>query len=382
MEQRKKNRYKRHVWAYGWIRRLAMLLFRRKFAFTYDPLPADVPSPYLVVANHNTNYDPALISMSFRRHMYFVSSAHVLHRGLGAWLLKTIFAPISRLKGGADTAAAMGICRALRAGANVCLFVEGNRSFDGHTGPIHPTTGKMVKAAGCTLVTYKFEGGYLSSPRWSYTLRRGKMKGYPVAVYAPAELANMSAEQINARIGADLYEDAFARQALSPVRFKGARLAEGLETALFLCPRCGGLGTLRSRGGSFFCACGLRAEYTEEGFFLGAPFPNVFAWSQWQSGKIAGLLARSEPFFSDAGAVLEHLDAAAKRVRGVLSMGLTRLCVGDLTLPMAEISDMALVGRGSIVLVCAGRHMQINGPKGFCGRKYLLFYRAITQRIK
>ena len=90
----------------------------------------------LVVANHNMDYDPILVSMAFDDHLYFVASEHVFRWGLLSRLLVWAFAPIARMKGTADAQSAMQILRTLRKGRNVCLFAEGNRSFNGVTGPI------------------------------------------------------------------------------------------------------------------------------------------------------------------------------------------------------------------------------------------------------
>lgn len=342
-------------------------------------LPADVQTPFLLVSNHNTDLDPVLLGASYKKHMYFVASEHALRGGIGAYLLKKLFAPIARQKGGTDALAAMQILRKLRGGANVALFAEGNRSFDGLTEPMFTATGKMVKAARCALVTYKLEGGYFTSPRWSKSLRRGRMKGYPVHIYTREQLASMTAEQINACIEADLYENAYARQETEHIRFKGRDLAEYLETALFLCPRCGKVGTLKSKGDRFFCTCGLLAVYDEEGRLSGAPYETVLAWDAWQKAQLPALLQGSAPFFEDAGVTLLQITAggAVRKDGGALCMCADGIGIGDTRMPLARIADMALVGRGRIVLTWDDGHYELRGKKDFCGRKYLLMFRHL-----
>lgn len=44
----------------------------------------------------------------------------------------------------------------------VCIFPEGNRSFNGLTGDILPTIGRVAGRCGMKLVTYRIEGGYLN----------------------------------------------------------------------------------------------------------------------------------------------------------------------------------------------------------------------------
>ena len=100
----------------------------------------------------------------------------------------------------------------VRKGVSVCLFPEGTRSFDGRTDKLHPTTGRLIKLCNSTVVTYRLEGGYLSSPRWGHGLRRGRIRGEVVNVYSADEIKNMSAEELVERVNADIYENAFERQ--------------------------------------------------------------------------------------------------------------------------------------------------------------------------
>ena len=107
--------------------------------YGFHPEKADVgKGPFLITANHNGELDPALLALSFSEHMYFVSSEHVFRKGFLSWLLVYLFAPIARVKGMTDATAALNIIRAIKRNTNVCLFAEGNRSYNGVTGPIFP----------------------------------------------------------------------------------------------------------------------------------------------------------------------------------------------------------------------------------------------------
>ena len=353
-----------------------------RFIFRFKSSMVQVPSePYLVLVNHNTDLDAALVALSFREHMYFVVSEHALRKGFSSWLLRSFFAPIPRVKGTADAQAALDIIRALRHGNNVCLFAEGNRSFTGVTGAIFPATGKLAKAAGVTLVTYRIEGGYLTAPRWGRTQRRGKMTGTCVNIYSPDQLRSMTADEVNKHIAEDLFEDAFLRQKKEKIRFRGKRLAEGLENALFLCPSCGGIGTLKGKGDLFSCTCGLMMRYTEYGFFEGenAPFSCVRDWDVWQNGRLEELAATKGLVFSDQDTQLFVVDRHHRMSlidKGVLSMDAETLKLGETWFLLTDISDIAMVGASKLLLNAQGRHYEIRAPrKYYCGRKYFLLYR-------
>ena len=125
-----------------------------------------------------TTWDPLLLAMSFPdKPIRFVASEHIFRHGLVSRLLTWLVAPIPRKKAASGADTVMASLRALKAGDSVCIFAEGDASWDGLTHPVFPATGKLARMAGVPLVTYRLEGGYLSLPRWSKKLRRGKMRG-------------------------------------------------------------------------------------------------------------------------------------------------------------------------------------------------------------
>jgi 1-acyl-sn-glycerol-3-phosphate acyltransferase len=361
-----------------------------KRIFHFEAKAADPgKGPYLVLANHNTDLDPALLALSFPDHMYFVASEHVFRKGFVSWLLRYCFGPISRMKGTTDASAALGVLRTIKRKNNVCLFAEGNRSFNGVTGPIFPATGKLAKATGASLVTYRFEGGYLTMPRWGHSLRKGRMFGYCVNVYTPEQLKKMTPEEVNRHIREDISEDAFARQANAPQprRFRGKGLAEGLENALYFCPNCGRAGTLHSKGNCFYCDCGLNVSYGETGFFEGenVPFSTVRDWDAWQDGRLAeyiGSLGDDETAFSDENVRLIRVGAGHKSRRvdtGTLSVSKAFLRVGDTGFPLDRIASMGVMGTYKIMFSVDGASYELRAANRgmYCGRKYFSFYQMV-----
>ena len=347
--------YRRHVRFYAIMRRLLGPFFR--WLLRFQSAPVTVPEgPYIAVANHNTDFDSILLGISFPAHMYFVASEHIFRSAWLRPLLVWFLDPIPKRKGGADVSTALQMARRLRKGMNVALFAEGNKSFHGATCPVHPATGSMVRASGASLVTYRFEGGYLTSPRWGHSLRRGRMRGYPVGVYGPAELAAMSDGQINRLIARDIDEDAYRTQTKDPVDFRGKRLAEGIRNALYLCPRCGAYNTLTGRGDQLTCGCGLTATYTVRGMLAGEgiPFETLTGWGAWQREALSQRImdAGEDAFISDAGqTVLRiHPDHRTETdAQGTLSMSRGGLRCGDFFVPAEELQGLEIYGRNTLV---------------------------------
>ena len=374
---------RRHLRAYRFFKPLLAPYFRWRFNISALPAP-DIQGPCLVIANHNADLDAVLIHLSFKDLLYFVASEHIFRAGLASKFIRRYFDPISRLKGSTDISTVRDIMRRLKAGMKVCLFAEGNRSYNGLTCPITPATGKLARLCGVPLVTYKFEGGYLTTPRWADTFRRGVMRGYAVNVYSPESLREMSDDEVNAAIAGDLFEDAYARQAVEKTRFSGKRLAEGLERSLFICPACERVGTLRGRGSEFACDCGLRAVYDEYGYLYGAPYATVTLWDAWQREKLAQIAAALEdaPAFMDPAVrlyqVTDHHTSKALYT-GSAAMYRDRLDLGSFSFPIADMTDMAVYGKANVAWTCGDAHYELKADPPFCGRKYTELYQILKK---
>ncbi len=353
------------------------------FRFNYRCRPVSLKGPYVVVCNHVTDWDPLLVGAAFRRQMYFLASEHIMRLGFVSRLLDWLVHPIVRQKGGSAAGAVKEMLRALKAGCSVAFFPEGNRTWDGVTRDFPASTGKLVKTSGVSLVTFRLRGGYLSSPRWSGdTARRGELRGELVKIYTPEELKGMSALQINAAIARDIHVDAYEDQRSRPVLYRGRRLAENLETLLFICPKCFSRGTLRSADDSFSCSrCGFETRYAPTGVFVGgdAPFPDVRSWNRWQDKQIEKLCAEAkdgEPIFSDTGLELYSVQTGRSSeliARGDIALYRDHLELpGGISLPVGEITGMSLRGPTDLYIGSAnGSSFLLRTHLALCTHKYL-----------
>lgn len=369
---------KRHRAWWAAARPIARLLTSALFGFEGEECA--LKGPLFVLCNHNCDLDPAFLVASFREQGYFVTSEHVLRQGLLSRFIVFINDPIGRMKAGSAAGTVKDMLRRLKKGYSVCLFPEGNRSFDGVTRPFPPSTGKVARVCGATLVTYRTEGSYLSNPRWGETLRRGRVLGRVAGIYPPEALRAMTDDEVNETIARDLYEDAFARQRAEMIEFRGRRLAEHLETLLFVCPECGAVHRMQSSGDEFFClSCGYKLRYQPTGFFTGegVVFDNVRDWNVWQNEKISAMCesAGAGEIFSDSG--MELCEVSSGRWMKKLSRGDMRLfrdrleLPGGYALPISEITGMSLRGQKDLFIGAGDRHYLLRTPYVRCTVKYL-----------
>ena len=306
--------HRRHqrVWNFFWY--FTVPFFKLIYSYNCKKAP-QINGPYLVISNHTTELDCVLVGMSFKKQMYFVASEHVYRKGWVSRLLYWAFEPIAKMKGSSDTLTVMKVMRRLHNGYNVCLFAEGNRSFDGRNFPVSESTGKLAKICGATLVTYRIQGGYFINPRWGFGIRRGKAFGQVVNIYSPDQLEKMSVQEITQAIVSDIKEDAYERQKLNPVAFRGKNRALGIECAYCVCPRCRTLGKITSSGNCVKCtACGNETEFDVYGNFDPAfGVSNTEEWEDLQEEYFKKLAQSDQndsvPFFSDGDVSLKTVDS-------------------------------------------------------------------------
>ncbi len=303
--------------------------------------------PYLILANHNGAIDPFLVAVSFRQPIYFVASDHIFRLGAISQIIRYLVAPIPIVKSTVDTRSIRDILTVLREGGSVGLFPSGNRSFTGTELPIPASTAKLVKHARVPVVLYRFDRGYLATPRWARHSRRGRVTGRVERVLEPGEIAEMTPTAIH-----DLLVDTLRGDPLvaddRAIRFRGRRLAEYLERVLSVCPACLGLDTLRSRADLLTCPCGYTVRYLPNGSLerLAAgsvrdghrlpDLPDVDHFDRFQQQHLAGLAHDAQgrqrhlhaPYFADDGQTLVRAERAARTVdqqQGALSLYADRL---------------------------------------------------------
>lgn len=369
--------YARHQWVWRALRVLLLPWIRRRFRYECDPIPEQ--GPILLIANHVTSFDPFLVAIALGGHYaYFVATEQIL-RGFFGGLIQWLVDPIPRKKGASSLDTVRKCVKHFRAGHSVCLFGEGEQSWDGRSVPVVEGTGSLARMAGVKLVTYRLEGGYLSRPRWGKSQRKGRVRGRLTGIYAPEALQAMTTREVNALINRDIGENAWARQEKDRTPCPGRNLAEHLEKLLYLCPNCRKVGTLQSRGDRIMCPCGLSARYLDTGFFENnVPFPHLAAWEDWQKECLSRrdflVPEGATGLFGDTEARLSQIgDKHSARLLGVGTLAQEEECLScaGRRFPLGDISDMAMTRSNVLLFTCGGGYYEIrvSGNKNL--RKYL-----------
>ncbi|HNX15103.1 MAG TPA: lysophospholipid acyltransferase family protein [Oscillospiraceae bacterium] len=378
------NAIKRHRRLFEFSRRLVGRRFMKNFAFSFLT-HQELPVPFVAVANHNCDMDPFLMGITMPQ-MYYVASEHIFRHPLFAAALEYVYSPIARRKGSVDASTVLEMRRRLKQGCSIGIFPEGNKSLDGRTGPLYENTGKLIRALGAPLVTYRLTGGFLTTPRWAFTKRIGRMTGKVVNVYSPERLKQMTDAEVSAAISSDIYVDAYADQEAEKVAYKGKKLAEGLETALFYCPVCEKIGRMTSKNETIACECGMHAEYDEFGYFSGPPeVPKTF--TEWYHLQLRELEKRSNALpdrIDMKFSFVKLYRVGGKHSRFALARGQFNFNKEGLSIykgdqiqynaPLSAITSMEMHGRNTLVFTAGGIYYEIKAEKRFNARLPLYLY--------
>ena len=350
--------------------RTAGNFFIRRFNYSYEDLA--IEPPFLLISNHVTNSDPFLVGITSRTApLTYVASEHIFRLGPVTKLIRAFAEMIPRSKAASGLGTVKTILQRARKGEGVVLFAEGDCTWDGVSHHVMSATGKLAKAAKVPLVTFRLKGGYLTSPRWAKKLRKARMHGGAVHIYTPEELSGMTAEEVTAAIDRDIYDDTWADQLQERIRVRSSAPAECLERALFICPVCGGIDCMGSKGGTLFCKnCGTGAELDEYGFFReGAPFRTVREWDEWQRSALAE--KRGAGLFAGRGVLTGVLGEKLKK-KTAFSLDLDRggIVIGDEFTPFSAITDMAMVKTVRLLFSTEKGYYELKSKRGIL-RPYL-----------
>lgn len=373
----------RHKVYYKLLLPLVRTFLKCKFRYKYVKAKK-LPDNYIVVSNHTTDFDPLFVASSFSRQMYFVASEHITRWKKTYRFLRHTFAPIIRYKGTIGSSTVMDILRKVRNGSNVCIFAEGVRSWTGETGDILPSTAKMIKSAKCGLVTYKITGGYFVSPIWATSkCRKGFVSGAPVKVYTKEEIEKMSEDEIYEVIKNDLYENAHTTQENLHKKYKGKKLAEGLENLIFKCPSCGGIDKLKSAGNIVICEkCNNSFSINEFGELSGGGYKNIYDLFKWQEKQIKNDFKNNVSYLSDG--VLSSINRDHSKLQiasGDIEMTPKFFRCDNVIFNMEDITDLAICGKYGLVFSSNGDYYEILPNRNLSVYKFLLYYKIIKRNL-
>ncbi|MCF7928982.1 MAG: 1-acyl-sn-glycerol-3-phosphate acyltransferase [Spirochaetales bacterium] len=240
---------------------------RRYWVCENCELPRKIKPPYLVMPNHNCPWDPFTVGYFVPHPVQYVVADAQFRNRLMRFVLGLV-GSVPKTKSMSDMESLRNIMDLKKRGAVIGIFPEGQSPWDGHALPVIESTSKLIKLLKVPVIVPLIQGSYLTRPRWAKKLRHGRVTVTHKLAFTPEEIKKMKPDEIHQRLAGYLDYDEYEFQKKHMYRYDGTDRAENLEFALFACPACGGLSTMRSKKNDYRCtSCGFAVRYDVYGMF-------------------------------------------------------------------------------------------------------------------
>lgn len=259
-----------------------------------------IKPPFIVLGNHTSNLDPALVQYAIPYPCYFLTSNYYFRLPVIGRLLR-LFEAIPKIQFSPDMRSARKTVEVISRSGVVGIFPEGRRSIDGSCCPIPESVAKLIKKLKVPVVAVRTSGGYFVWPRWSSGWRPGRIETVAAQLLTVEEIAAMKVEEIHAVVCRTLAYNDYDWNRSARQRYLHKNAAEDLHLILHQCPRCHSERAMRSSQNKLYCSrCGNGAVISEYGFLQpvdqeSIAFGTPVQWNAWQRQNMLAVV-RDENF--------------------------------------------------------------------------------------
>lgn len=324
------------------------------YSFSITPDSKKFPAPpFIVVANHGTFFDPWLIGkFSLTPFAFMTNNDGFRGKGISQWYLRSIGA-FPKKKGASDYKSMKTTIGLLKAKYPVCIFPEGQTTWDGETQLIYPGIDKIIKKLNVPLVTARFQGNFLTKPWWAHNKRKGKIH-VTINTITSDQINNLTSEQIFDIIKTSIYQNDVKDPVNHAYPFTGLQLARGLERFVWICMHCGKEDTLITKDNEIQCTCCKNSWFIDAHCRLSSNVKGVTTlkdlkdWSDMHKHRVLEKVTKHSDFFTESPALLLQTENSSCQFTntmgsGLLSLTKNTLCyrtnTGKIIWPVKEIED-------------------------------------------
>ncbi len=153
--------------------RCAALLLTRPTVTGLENVPRK--GAFFLLPNHLSVLDPVLVQGFCPRQVHSLTKSTQFASGkVSRWLLPRVNAiPTRRYQ--VDPQVVRTVLRTLARGEGVCIYPEGERSWDGTLQPLRRGTIRLLLKAGAPIVPCGISGSFEARPRWGRRFHRRRV---------------------------------------------------------------------------------------------------------------------------------------------------------------------------------------------------------------
>ena len=236
---KKVDKYKKpNIFVYGLFRLLSKII--SKFMFRLKIIRNEVKGvkgSYVIIANHESSIDFINTCVAIKKRAHFVVSNSFFQTLPIKGLLESCQV-INKNQFQTDFSDMRKMKSVLDHNMPLVLYPAGMMSENGITTPIPEATGKVLKWFGKDVYVAFTKGSYLTNPKWSKRMRKGRITLDVYKLFSEEDLKNLNETELQDKVENALYYDAYKNQKEDLVKYSHGDDVEGLENVLYQCPHC------------------------------------------------------------------------------------------------------------------------------------------------
>ena len=341
----------------------------------------------VILSNHQTDYDPIVVHYSFNKFIRCLATDNIFSGKATGKFLRYI-GTIPKRKGVTDVSSVMEMMKAVHNGDSLLIFPEGNRTFGEFQFPIDKGIVELIKKMKVTLVLFNLHGGFGRFPRMGSKKRKGKFFGEIKSIMKYDEYKDIPNDELYKTIVDTLR----VYDSESDELYKSKAKAENFERLFFVCPKCGSLQSIYSKGDHLLCHnCDLDVTYGEDLHFHSDnpsfKFSKLVEWYDYQRHFVLkNDFSSKEVIFEDKNVSMYLANPYVKRryFAKKVDMKLTNkeLIVGDIKINLKDILIASPVSGRKLCITLDGKNYVIRGDKKFNAIKYVFLFNKLDTRMK
>lgn len=254
---------------YGFLKKLVIdRMLAPKYNIHYEIID-DInkeKGPCFLIFNHQSRIDYVWnVQATYPRRLNFVTGYNEFFRSHLKLILKLANA-IPKKNFTIDLPAMRAIDQIIKQNGVVCFSPEGMSSISGHNQPVVAGTGKFLKHYGIPVYFLHTEGAFLTNTKSCLDERKGRINARLTKLFAPADLKNMSADEIEDKVNLVLTHDDYEWNKVAKIHFEThGHIAKDLHYICYKCPSCGEEFQMEDTNDTIYCkkcGCGAKVDDT------------------------------------------------------------------------------------------------------------------------
>ena len=283
--------------------------------------------PSIVLCNHGSFFDFAYSGKILRKEKphFIVARMYFHHKMLKKIIEGTGAFPKSMYS--TDIENVKNCLKVMSAGEVLAMMPEARLSTVGKFEGIQEATYKFIQKTNVAVYYIKINGGYLASPKWGSSIRRGALVEAELnKLFDAGEAKELTLEEVQSRIdGAIGYNEWGWLEEHPEVKYKCKTIAEGIENVLVVCPKCGAKYSLKTAKNHITCEhCDLSVTMDNRYMLSGCEFKTIADWYEWQV-EVFRKETKKKSFALTSKVELRHLSKNGKKCTRYAGKGECRL---------------------------------------------------------